>query len=276
MLKLAVVGKDVSASRSPQMHEFILRRMGSGCSYEKISLSPAEFSGYAEELFSRFDGFNVTIPFKRDILPFLNGIEGDAAKFGAVNTVFCEERLGYNTDGYGFMLMLEGAEIAVKRESVLVLGAGGAGRSCVRKLRDAGAEVFVFERDAARLKTVLQEIGGFTPLDEVPLRKFGLIVNCTGIGMHDTEGKTPEIVTEKGVRVPVGEELLSLAGAAADLIYEPAESEFLRIAREAGKKTVNGESMLFYQAYRADCIWLGREPSADEAKQLYRAYREEA
>ena len=91
--------------------------------------------------------------------------------------------------------------------------------------------------------------------------------------MHDTVGKTPAVVFSGGTAEPVGGQLLSLCGTAVDLIYVPAQSEFLRIAASLGKKTVNGAPMLFYQAYYADCIYLGRTPDAAEAKALYEGYR---
>ena len=91
--------------------------------------------------------------------------------------------------------------------------------------------------------------------------------------MHKTVGMTPSVRTKEGEK-PVGEDLLSLAGIAVDLIYVPKESEFLRIARTLGKKTVEGGPMLFYQAYYGDCIYVGKEPVAEEAKRLYEAYKE--
>ena len=266
-MKLAVIGKDVSKSDSPRMHTFIMGRLGARCTYEKISIPPAEFSARAEALFSEYDAFNVTIPFKGEIVPYLK-------TFGAVNTVVTRTRTGYNTDGFGFLLMLENAGFEVKGRSYLILGAGGAGRSCAKKLADGGAEVFVYEQDRERLMTVYRDLGGFVPLTEIPFAHFDVIVNCTGIGMHDTVGKTP-VVNLAGERRPIGKELLASAGAAVDLIYVPAESEFLRIARECGKPTLSGAPMLFYQAYCADCIFLGRERSAAEAKKLYREYLEE-
>ncbi len=273
-MRLAVVGKDVSKSTSPAIHEFILHSFSASCSYERVSLPPEEFSAHAEELFTRFDGFNVTIPFKGEILPFLKGLRGDAEVFRAVNTVVTSTRLGYNTDGYGFMLMLQNAGVEVKGRSVLVLGAGGAGRSCIKKLADGGADVYAYERDYPRLLSVKEELGGFTPLADIPLRPFDILLNCTGIGMHDTEGQTPEISLE-GRKTPVNEALLSLAGTAVDLIYVPKESELLRIARSLGKKTVNGEAMLFYQAYLSDCIFLGETPESDEAGRLWNEYKKE-
>lgn len=272
MLKLAVVGKDVSQSQSPQMHAFLIGRMGGACNYEKVSILPEAFASRAESLFSEYDAFNVTIPFKTEIIPFLRELKGDAVSFGAVNTVLTGERTGYNTDGYGFLLLLENAGLQLKGKSVLLLGAGGVGRSCIKKLTEAGADVFVYERDRARLGAVYAEFGGFTPLETVPLRSYDIAINATGIGMHDTVGKTPEARFEDGVKA-VGKELLSRCNAAVDLIYVPAETEFLRTAKEVGVKTLNGAAMLFYQAYRADCIYLGKEPNAAEAKSLWEEYQ---
>ena len=275
MLKLAVVGKDVSASESPAMHTFILKNFGVKCAYEKVSLPPARFLEEAESLFSRFDGFNVTIPFKGEIVPFLKKLEGDARTFGAVNTVVSAARTGYNTDGAGFALMLENAGIEVAGKTALVLGAGGAGRSCAKKLTEGGALVSVYERDEERLFSVYREIGGFSPLTEIPRSPFHVVVNCTGVGMHDTVGQTPAALFEGGSAEPVGGNVLSSCTAAVDLIYVPAQSEFLRIAASLGKRTVNGAAMLFYQAYYADCIYLRRTPSAAEAKAFYQNYMAE-
>ncbi len=274
MLKLAVVGKDVSQSDSPAIHAFILGAWGKKCVYDKISVPPADFSRVAEALFS-YDAFNVTIPFKGEIIPFLKELRGDARAFGAVNTVLTRERAGYNTDGDGFLAMLGGADVPVAGRTVLVLGAGGAGRSCIRKLATAGASVYVYEKDCERLYAAYREIGGFTPCEEVPLQPYDIAVNCTGVGMHDTVGRTPAVALADGTVEPAGEKLLSLVSVAADLIYVPAESEFLRIARRLGKRTVNGASMLFYQAYFGDCILCGRKPSLDEARSLWNKYREE-
>ncbi len=274
MLKLAVVGKDVSQSISPPVHKFILSRLGEDCTYEKLSIPPAEFSARAEELFARYDGFNVTIPYKAEILPYLKGLQGDGLSFGVVNTVLTKERLGDNTDGFGFMTMLENEGVFVKGKRVLVLGAGGAGRSCIKKLAEAGAEVFAFSRTAARVKQVYDEFGCFTPLSAINREEgFDAVINCTGIGMHDTVGQTPNVLWTDGSISPVGEEFLSRCQTAIDLIYVPKQSEFLRIAKGLGKRTINGEAMLFYQAYLSDCIYLRRKPDRAEAKALWEEYQ---
>ena len=270
MLKLAVIGKDVSKSLSPQMHNFILGRMGVSCEYEKISLNEAELKERADELFSRFDGFNVTIPHKQNILPYLKKVEGDAGVFGAVNTVVTKTRTGYNTDGTGFVTMLSDAQIGVKGQRALVLGAGGAGRSCIYALHEAGAFVTAYERDSERLKAVYRDFKHFVPAEKITEFNFDVIINCTGIGMHDTVGKTPTVPDEQGQDCL--EKLVEGCKAVVDLIYEPKESALLLLAKARNKRTLNGEAMLFYQAYAADCIFTGRERNMKQAKELWREY----
>ncbi|MDE5943135.1 MAG: shikimate dehydrogenase [Clostridia bacterium] len=262
-LKLAVIGKDVSKSESPKIHNFIAEKLGNKISYERISIPENEFENRLDNLINGLDGFNVTIPYKLSIIPHLNSIEGDAQTFGAVNTVLTGERKGYNTDGMGFMLMLEVEGVEVKGKTFLVLGAGGAGRSVAKKLSDGGAEVFIYNRSYAKAKAVADEFGGVTALQTLENKTYYAIINATGIGMHETVGVSP-----------VGRELLSMCEVAVDLIYVPWVSKFLEIAAGLGKKTVNGEQMLFYQAYYSQCIYFGKSADLNEAKTLYTQYQE--
>ena len=257
-LRLALLGRDVSLSDSEKIHRFILGKMGTECDYEKVSVPETAFCRAAERRLNETDGFNVTIPYKRSIFPYLKSIKGDAAAYGSVNTVVSAEKAGYNTDGKGFLLMLEGAGITVRGKSVLVLGAGGAGRSTAAALKAAGARVFLYRRNRRLLKEACEELGVEAAESVVPCDIF---INCTGVGMHESTGQSP-----------VAGEELNQCLTAVDLIYRPAESEFLRLARERGKKTLSGGAMLFYQAYFSDCLYLGRKESAEEAKALYAEY----
>lgn len=260
-LKLAVIGKDVSKSDSPAMHGFIAGKLGFAVDYAKISLAPEEFESSVEALFTELDGFNVTIPYKLAVMPYLDGIEGDARAFGAVNTVDCGSRKGYNTDGLGFALMLENAGVDVKDRRVLVLGAGGAGRSVAKKLADGGARVYIYDKNQGSAEGVAREFDGVTALKETGADAYFAIINATGVGMHKTVGVSP-----------VGKELIAGCEVAIDLIYNPAESEFLKIAKGLNKKTLNGKAMLFYQAYFAECIYSHTQPSGGRAKVLFEEY----
>lgn len=261
MYKLAVIGKDVSKSDSAKMHTFDFKGLGSECTFDLLSVAKEDFDACAKKLIAEYDAFCVTIPYKLDIIPYLDTIVDDAETFGAVNVV--KDKIGYNTDGVGFMLMLEINGIEPGGKKVLVLGAGGAGRSVIKKLADAGADVYAYDMRAENLDNVYRDFGCFTPLKALEPADYDIIINATGVGMHKTEGVSP-----------VGEDILSRTRYAIDLIYYPRKSEFLRIAERLGKPVLNGEGMLFYQAYYGDCIVLGRQPKAEEAARLFAAYRE--
>ena len=260
-MKLAVIGKDVSKSLSPEMHKFIAESSGRKVDYERLSVPEDKFEREIENLLNSYDGFNVTIPYKLAVMPYLNS-KGDAEIFGAVNTVKCKEREGYNTDGEGFTLMLEINGVKVCGNKFLVLGAGGAGRSVAKKLKDGGAEVFIYDKNFENAKAVQNEFN-ITALRSVEPKEYYCIINATGVGMHNSEGKSP-----------VGEDILKHISVAVDLIYTPPKSRFLEIAEKLNKKILNGEGMLFYQAYYSECIYFNTEPSAKEAEKLFKLYKE--
>ncbi len=260
-LRIGLIGKDVSNSPSDEIHTFLLKELGVAVEYEKISVNGKGFDGAVRRLLGDFYGFNVTIPYKRDIMEYLDEVVGDAFAFGSVNTVVSGTRTGYNTDGAGFLLMVRLAGIEVQGKKILVLGGGGSGRSTAAALKQAGANVFMYQRNQARLQETCRELG-ITPLNSTMVAGFDVLINATGVGMHDTVGLSP---VEKSV--------FQGGTAAIDLIYHPKESQFLKLAKECGLQTLNGESMLFYQAYYADCLFLGIQPSDKQAEAFYEKYR---
>ena len=262
-IRLGLIGKDVSKSDSEKIHKFILREWGYDCEYARFSVSATEFDSAMRTLLGDFDGFNVTIPYKRDVIEYLDEMQGDASEYGAVNTVIGETRVGYNTDGMGFMQMLYSAGVEVQGKKVLVLGAGGSGRSTAVALKKSGAKVYLYQRNREKLLETCAQLG-VTPADSATQGGFDILINCTGVGMHDSEGRSPV-------------SLSAFQGAewAIDLIYVPEKSEFLRLGERAGAKICNGKAMLFYQAYFADCLFLGKEPSGKQAEELYKKYLEE-
>ena len=263
-LKLAVIGKDVSKSGSPSIHAFIADKLGYKVVYDKISIPETKFDTDIYRIFEEYDGFNVTIPFKLSVIKYLDKTVGDAQVFGAVNTVSAKNKTGYNTDGLGFMLMLKCGKVDVKDKKVLIIGAGGAGRSVAKKLLDSGAKVFVYNRTPEKAHALAREFNGVTALDNLQNTPYYALINASGVGMHNTEGLSP-----------VGEELISLCDVAIDLIYEPAVSKFLEIAASLGKQTMNGRAMLFYQAYYAACIYAEMQPDEYVAEKLFKEYLEE-
>ena len=261
-LRLGLVGKDVSKSDSERIHRFILNELGVACEYERFSVDKENFDNVMRRLLGDFDAFNVTIPYKRDVMGYLEEITGDALEYGAVNTVINAEGKGYNTDGVGFLLMLRNAGVEFKDKKILVLGAGGSGRSSAVALQKAGGKVFIYQRNQEKLQETCRELQ-LTPATDVEQGGYDIVINCTGVGMHDTEGRSP-----------VGKAAFSGAEWAVDLIYVPRKSKFLELAEACGVKTLNGAAMLFYQGYFADCLFLGLTPNDAQAKALYEKYLE--
>ncbi len=262
--KLAVTGKDVSKSQSPEIHAFIAQRLGYKVSYDKISIPENQFEESVERLLKDYDGFNVTIPYKLSIIPYLSEIVDDAKAFGAVNTVTCKNKRGYNTDGMGFALMLKNNGVDVCGKTALVLGAGGAGRSVAKKLAEKCQRVDIYDRLYDNAKAVAAEFSGVNAVQKLDGSEYFLILNATGVGMHKSEGVSP-----------VDESILKNCQVAVDLIYTPAKSRFLEIAESLNKKIINGAAMLFYQAYYSECIYSETSPDDNIAKQLFNEYMTE-
>lgn len=271
-LRLALIGKDVSASHSGRMHAFILRHFGVEVAYQNVSVSPENFERTFSELLNCVDGINITIPYKLTAIPLLDSIDGDAAMCGAVNTVVTAKKpfwageqtgknCGYNTDGKGFLLMLKNEGIDVFGKTVLVLGSGGAGRCVAKALKENGATVYLTRRKKERLPQVCKELGVYAYDTENEPTSVDILINCTGVGMHESVGQSP-----------VGREMIERTKVAIDLIYRPERSAFLEIADELGKRILNGKAMLFYQAYYADCLFLGRKADEETATKLYCKY----
>lgn len=259
-IRLGLIGKDVSKSPSETIHTYILSAWGIECAYQRFSVSPQEFDGAMRCLLGDFDGFNVTIPYKRDVMEYLDGLRGDALRFGAVNTVVCATREGHNTDGVGFLKMLTANGVQIKGKKALVLGGGGAGRSTLVSLKKGGATAYLYQRNAEKRKETCMQLD-VSEAEDPNAGDYDILVNCTGVGMHDTVGVSP-----------VESRAFDGAECAVDLIYEPEETAFLKQAKDRGIQTVGGLAMLFYQAYYADCLYVGKAADEREAETLYQNY----
>ena len=137
---------------------------------------------------------------------------------------------------------------------------GGAGRSTAAVLKERGATVFVYRRNRAELEEVCEQLGVQAETNP-EAGGYDIVINSSGVGMHDTVGISP-----------VGANAFRGASVAIDLIYRPKESAFLSLAKAQGLQILNGAAMLFYQAYYADCLFIGRTASSKEAKALYEKY----
>ena len=257
--KLGLIGANTDNSKSPEIHSFILDKFGlQNFSYTTINANDENYRRKLSEL-KDFAGYNVTVPFKNEIAKHLMKLKEPANKIKSVNTV--KGYTGYSTDGAGFMMMLKYNGITVENKNALVLGCGGVGKSIIYSLLKHNANIDVYNRT---IKTVLEFKKKFVNiyvLQDIPNITYDIVINTTVVGSGNMEDES--LVTK---------EFLKKVSVVADVNYIPERTKLLTDAASLNKKILNGEQMLFFQAYIADCIYFKREISESTAFELYREY----
>lgn len=250
-----LIGNPVGHSLSPPMHEAGYAALGLDARY--VALEPSKDDAVtaiegADAL--GFDGLNVTIPFKRDVL---DAVDPDplAARIGAVNTVVFDagRPSGYNTDAVGAVRAFREHDVSLEGTAVVV-GAGGAGRAVAFGLADEGVAVAVANRTTEKAHALADEVPratghGLDDVDEL-LTDADILVNCTSVGMDADVSPIPADALH--------EELVVL-----DAVYSPIETRLLRDGARAGATTIDGAWMLLYQGVEAFERWTGERAPVD-------------
>jgi shikimate dehydrogenase len=209
-------------------------------SYENFDLQEIDqFKGLIDRNHT-IKGFNVTIPYKEKIIPFLSELDEEARNIGAVNTikVVKDRTIGYNTDAYGFQKSIT-PFLMEHHKHALVLGTGGASKAIAYVLKKLGITYTFISRSPDQKQL------NYSELDEELLRRNTVLINCTPLGTY------PDIHNKPGIPYHfIGPKHLLY-----DLIYNPDKTEFLRLGEQAGAKIINGSKMLEFQAEKAWEIW---------------------
>ncbi len=252
----AVIGHPIGHTMSPFIHAELFRLNGIDGDYAIVDIAPDTLGTEIPRLLKELDGFNVTIPYKSAVIPFLDAVEGVAKEYGSVNTVRCADRSGRTTDPTGFVRALAAADIPLSGH-VAILGAGGVCRVFAGEAARAGCSVTfgVLESDIPSAEAIIAGIRAYHPdfrAEVVRITElrgtFDLLVNATPVGMY------PKVNA-----MPVDRELLKSCAAVFDAVYNPENTALLTAAREAGCKAQGGMPMLVWQAAAAQEIWLGVE-----------------
>jgi shikimate dehydrogenase len=232
-----ILGRPVSHSLSPAMHNAAYRHLGINAVYvafpvTDLAQAVAGLKGLG------IGGVSVTIPFKEEIIPLLDDLDPQAAKIGAVNTVVNRDgRLtGYNTDWIGAVTALT-AKISLKGRHVLILGAGGASRAIAFGIFHKGGKVTLTDIDTARAAAMAGDLGAEAiPPDALETCPATILVNATPVGM------TPDLDG-----IPINPDLLGRFGVVMDIVYQPLQTRLLREAEAHGAATIDGLQMLIHQ-----------------------------
>ncbi|MTD29732.1 shikimate dehydrogenase [Planomicrobium sp. YIM 101495] len=253
----AVIGDPIAHSLSPYMHDAWFQESSIDASYIPVHLEPSELEdGFHALKKIGVSGFNVTLPHKQAIIPFLDGLDDTARTMNAVNTVVMKDgkSYGYNTDGDGFVQSL--FALPVDREQpLLVIGAGGAARGIVHALHRAGfTRLTVTNRTFRRAEELAGEVGAEVMTisqAEAELGTFHTIVQTTSVGLSDNES------------LPLSVEWLKPGTVVADIVYNPLVTPLLKVASDKGCKTINGVGMFVHQGAIAFEKWTGKTPNQE-------------
>jgi shikimate dehydrogenase len=260
-LRAGVIGWPVAHSLSPRIHRFWLAEYGIAGRYEAV-IVPPDWLGDTVDRFRAggWAGFNVTVPHKEAIMPFLDALDAPARAIGAVNTVVAvgEGKFeGRNTDAPGFLASLRADRaIRIERPAVL-LGAGGAARAIVAALASIGMrEIRIANRDRGRAEALAAGtacvVADWDDRERL-LEGAGLLINGTSLGMTGA----PPLVLDLS-RLPV-------SATVTDIVYRPLETSLLAAARARGNPVVDGLGMLLHQAVEGFHAWFGIMPQVTPA-----------
>lgn len=245
MRKFGLIGYPLSHSFSPSYFAEKFKKLNiDNCRYDAYPIDAIEkVLDLIED--PALEGFNITIPYKEQIIPFLDEMSVGAQTIGAVNCVKIERSdkgvrlVGHNTDEYGFRTPLERV-IQESHKTALILGTGGAAKAVLFALVQLGLDVKFASRNP-RGETVI----GYDSLTAANIGEFDVIVNCSPIGMYPNVDASPAIPYEG----------LKAGQILYDLVYNPLETEFLKKGKAKGATVVQGLEMLHLQADRSWEIW---------------------
>lgn len=256
MLKYSILGYPLKHTMSPPIHDRLFRLAGvNDFEYIISEIPPAELKNNVEMLNS-LEGYNITIPYKMEIIQYLDKLDVSAKRYNSVNCVVKTDSgsVGYNTDCYGFLRALE-AENASLSGNVLLLGCGGVGRMMAIETALHGGKLTIavrkgFEYEA---ENTIADIKQLAPSAEVCCTtldfidgEYDLLVNSTPVGMF------PHIDN-----CPVSEDIIKNCKCVFDAVYNPEKTKLMQIAEATGIKAIGGMSMLVWQAVVAHEIWDG-------------------
>ncbi|HUL21769.1 MAG TPA: shikimate dehydrogenase [Thermodesulfobacteriota bacterium] len=247
-----VIGNPVRHSLSPMIHNRAFKRLGWNAVYLAFEVKDVdEALRGVRGLGVR--GVSITLPFKTEVLPLLDRVEGLAKKVGAVNTIVNRKGklIGYNTDCEGALTALED-RVDLEGKRVALLGAGGAARAIGFGLKERGLRLIVVNRSKERGRALGEALRcDYLPMSSLTGMKAGeleadVLINATSLGMHPRDGETPmpKALLRKGMVV-------------MDIVYEPLQTRLLREAKEKGCVTVDGLEMLIRQGIAQFEIWTG-------------------
>jgi shikimate dehydrogenase len=264
-----VFGDPIGHSKSPLMMNRAFQECGLNAAYAAFHIEQGTLKEAIQGIRAlRFRGLNVTIPYKVEVMSYLDELDESATVIGAVNTIVNEngKLIGYNTDGIGYVRSLnEETGLSLQGKRVLLIGAGGAGRGIGYALAKAGASmIWVSNRTLSKADELVEYISSLTVAKSIApeaiagiIDEVDLVVNNTSLGMHPNINE-----------IPLDPNLLHAKLVVSDIIYTPMETRLLKEARARGALTHGGLGMFIYQGAYAFEYWTGRDAPIQAMREI--------
>ena len=252
MNKYLVIGNPIEHSLSPKLHNFWIKTNNLDAIYEKKKLNVNELADLMLEVKKKnIHGINVTVPFKKAVIPYLDKLTFDSETTQSVNTIHLEDDklVGHNTDIEGFERSIQDLKLDLINKKALVLGAGGVVPSIIFALNKMKvSEVIISNRTKSKAENLKDLFKNIKIVEWGEIPEFDIIINATSVGLKNEDKINLDISK-------VGKNKFFY-----DVIYKPSETNFLKVAKKLGNKTENGKMMFIYQAQGAFKIWHGIQP----------------
>ena len=255
MKKYIVIGNPIEHSLSPKLHNYWIKRNNIDAIYDKKRIDQSELENIIFEVREgKISGINVTVPFKKTVIPFLDELSTEANKTQSVNTIYLNNGkiIGHNTDAAGFELAIKYLKYNINNKRIFILGAGGVVPSIIFSLNKMQPSKIILSnrtRDKAEnLKDLFKNVE-IINWGEMP--DFDMIINATSLGLKEEDEIKLDISN-------VGNNKIFY-----DVIYNPIETNFLKKAKNLGHRVENGKMMFVYQAHQAFTLWHKVMPKID-------------
>jgi shikimate dehydrogenase len=256
MKKFLVIGNPIEHSLSPKIHNYWIKNNGIDAIYEKKKLNENELGDIVLQIKQKkIEGVNITVPFKKTIIPFLDELSAEAKSTQSVNTLYLKDKkvIGHNTDIIGFETSIKKSKFNIFNKEVLILGAGGVVSSIIYALKKMKvSKIKVSNRTKEKAENLKKLFKNIEIIEWGEIPDLDVIINATSIGL------------KKDDYINLDFSLISKNSLFYDVIYNPRETKFLKTGKALGNTILNGKLMFIYQALSAFNIWHGIDPRVNE------------
>ena len=256
MKKFLVIGNPIDHTLSPKLHNYWIKKNNIDAIYKKQKLENSDLENLIFQIKDKkIYGINVTVPFKKSVIPFLDDLTLEAKETQSVNTIYLEndKLIGHNTDIGGFETSIYKSNVNLTNKKILILGAGGVVPSIIYALiKMKVSEIVLSNRTKEKAENLKKSFKDIKIIKWGEVSDFDMIINATTLGLKEED------------EINLDFSLSCKNKFFYDVIYNPNETSFLKTGKKLGNITINGKLMFIYQAFLAFNIWHKLKPNIDE------------